>query len=196
MMKKVLSLILGLFMMFSFALADQPSEAAAGAAADGTAVPEYMTPRQFMSMFNSSFAMSVDLMRGTLGEDEADRLVKKYSLSQYDADGLFCYYGAEDWLIEAGFAFYRPEEASPDGQAYLWFLSIKDEAEESAWYAAMYTLNLMIGYTYRDTLGADAVREWFQTVTPGSTLELPDGYILTAARQEDGISFIMTPNTK
>ncbi len=197
-MKRMLALLLGILLAFSFALAEDaagtPAETEpAETAEDSETTEDYMVPRMFMSMFNSVFSISGDMLRGSLGDEEVDRLVEDYSLTQYESDENFAYYSSNDWTIEAAFAFDTEEEITPDTRAYLWSLYISDEADENAWYIAMYTLNQMISYTYRDTVGTDDVLYFFQTVVPGDKLEFPDGYALFVNRVDSGALFAMLP---
>ena len=192
-MKRMLALLLGLLMMFTCAAAENGSAAAAETA---PAVTEnYMIPQDFLSLFNTSFSMSVDLIRSSVGDEEADSLVENYSLSLYAVEDQFYYYGSKDWLIEAGFAFDSEEAVAQDAPCVSWHLFISDKADEMAWYVGMYSLNLMIGYTFQDM--SDEVLQWFQTVEIGSILELPDGNSLITSRTEDndGVLFIMLPSS-
>lgn len=192
-MKKVLALLLGILLVVSCAWAEDGSGNPAAPDQEETAVPEFMNPREFMSMFNTMFSMSADMLRDSVGDEEADRLVETYSLTQYDFDRSFIYYGSTDWMLEAAFVFENEEDVSPDAPALQWYLFLNDTAEENAWRLAMYSLNLMLGYTYKDSVGTDAILEWFQTVQLGDTLEFPDGRILSVFRGENCTVFSMTP---
>ena len=192
-MKRLLILLLGILMLFSFALAEETAEASA--VEEITETENYMVPRMFMSMFNETFPINTALMQ--LSDEETNRLVETYSLTEYDADESSCYYGSKDWLIEVVFVFEKEEDVSPDSPCVFWYLCLSDDAEESAWYVTMYTLNQMIAYTYRDILSSDVVLNYFQTVNLGDTLELPDGYVLTTLRPDgaDYVVFVMEPGS-
>ncbi len=194
-MKRMLSLVLAILLLFSMALAEETAAAPSETETAGTASTEtenYMIPRQFMSMFDAS----LEIYAGQyMDSEEAERLVKDYSLTKYDFSGSRMYYGSEDWRIEAGFEFENEEAVSPDSPSVSWYLFISDAAEEAAWYLAMYTLNNMIIYTHQDY--ADEILYYFRTVTPGDVLELPDGYALVTYRTEndDGIMFELYPSS-
>ena len=189
MLKKMLAMFLGILLLFSFVLAE-----------DGAATPaeaeNYMIPRQFMSMFDASFGFSADLIRDKIGDGEADRLIEEYSLTEYDFIDNCMYYGSKDWLIETTFVFNTEEDVSPDAPCVFWYLILSDEADENAWYLTMYTLNLMIGYTYKDSLSEDVVLHYFQTVNLGDELSLPDGYTFVTFRPDgaDYVVFSMEPD--
>ena len=198
MLKRILVLLFGMLLVFSFVLAEDGSGDSRipdteEAAATGSDVPDYMTPEQFASMFNALFSTSGDILRSRLGDEEVDRLISTYSLTQYEVDGPFMYYGSTDWLIEAAFVFLNEEDTSPEAPSYLWSLYLMDAAEENAWYLGMYTLKMMIAYTYRNVLDEKVFQRWFETVVPGSVLELPDGYTLKVFRMEDCAVFTMAP---
>ena len=193
MMKRLAALLLGLMMAFTFACAEET------AGVPGSGDPEtenYMIPRMFMSMFNEAIGISAEGLRAQFGDEETDRMIEMFSLTEYRFDGNCMYYGSADWLVQAAFRFENGEDVSPDHPCVSWYLILSDEADLYAWYLAMYSLNLMIGYTCKDTLGDEAVLEYFQTVTPGDTLELPDGYTLITYRPErdDGVVFSMQPS--
>ena len=195
-MKKMLALFLGMLLLFSFALA----ESTAGGPAAGTEAADQeniMIPRQFMSMFDASFKISADILRESVGDEEADRLVKEFALTEYDAADERFYYGSKDWVIEIAFAFENPEAVSPDAECFRWYLCLDDGAGENAARLTMYTLKMMIAYRYRDTLDDSVVQNYFETFTLGESLQLPDGYQFTILRPDeaDYVVFAFNPST-
>ena len=195
MMKRLLALVLGILMIFSFAFAEETAEAPASVEAKATDTENYMIPRMFMSMFNEMLPINVAPIREQSGDEEADRLIETYSLTEYDADEKCFYYGSRDWEIETAFVFEREEDVSPDTPCLFWYMCLSDNADENVWRLAMYGLNQMIAYTYRDTMSSNEILHYFQTVTLGDTLELPDGYTLKALRPDgaDYVVFSMEP---
>ena len=183
-MKRMMALLLALLMMFTLAAADPvetvPSD-----------TENYMIPRQFMSMFDAVFQIYAEQY---FDSEEAARLVETYSLTQYDFEGVYMYYGSSDWRVETGFEFESEDAVSPDAPCISWYLFLSDDAEENVWYLAMYSLNQMITYRYQDK--ADDILHYFQTVAPGDILELPDGYSLITYRTEenDGVMFDLYPS--
>ena len=184
MIKRLTALLLGMVILFSFALAENAAER-----------ENYMIPRMFMSMFNEMLPNNANTIREQAGDEEADRLVETYSLTEYDADEKCFYYGSKDWLFETVFVFEEGQEVSPDNECKFWYICLSDDAEENAWRLAMYGLYQMIAYTYQDSMSSDEVLQFFQTVTLGDTLELPDGYVLKALRPDgaDYAVFSMEP---
>ena len=176
MMKRLLALSLGILLMFSFAFTE-------GADA-GT--ENLMVPRQFMSMYNEMIKISADMMRASWGDAEADRLTEDFSLTLYDlnAESGQAYYGSKDWVTEATFVFEDGKEPSYDDAAFRWYVLLGDEAGENAARLVMYSLNMMIGYRYKDTLGTDAVQHYFSTFQLGEKLPLPDGYEFVILRPQ------------
>ena len=180
MLKKILALFLGMFLLFSFAL----SEAPAAAETETADQENIMIPRQFMSMFDTAFKISADLLRGSVGDEEADRLVEEFALTEYDADEESFYYGSKEWVIEIVFPFENPEDISPDAECFRWYLCLDDAAGENAARLTMYTLKQMIAYRYRDILDDSVVQNYFETFTLGEALQLPDGYEFIILRPE------------
>ena len=197
MMKRMLALLLGILLLCSFALAEDADEISGLLKTDTVDQENYMVPRQFMNMFNETFKISADLLRSSVGDEEADRLVEAFSLVQddIDADKREFYYGSQDWAIEVVFVFENAEDVSPDTPAFRWYLCLDDEAGENAARLTMYTLNLLIGYRHKDTIGSEAVLNYFQTFTLGEALELPDGYEFVILRPDDAdyVVFSMQP---
>ncbi len=189
-MKRMSALFLGIILLFSLALAE-------GAKAVPAESENIMVPRQFMSMFNTVLEISAEKMRGSWGNEETDRLVKQYSLTEYDySPGTKeVYYGSEGWTIETVFVFENEEDVSFDNPVLRWYLCLDDEADENAARLTMYSLNQMLGYTYDSSLGADAVQHYFSTFTLGEKLELPDGYefVIFRPEGEDYAVFAMQP---
>ena len=188
MMKRLLALILGIMMVLTCACAEEAAEA--------PETENYMIPRMFMSMYNEMHPINVAPVREQSGDEEADRLVEMYSLTEYDADEAGFYYGSKDWLFEVDFIFGNEQDVSPDNPCLYWYMCLSDDADEVAWQLAMYTLNQMIAYTYRDTVDSDDILNYFKTVTLDATLELPDGYVFTALRPDgaDYVVFSMEPS--
>ena len=186
MLKKILALFLGMFLLFSFAL----SEAPAAAETETADQENIMIPRQFMSMFDTAFKISADLLRGSVGDEEADRLVEEFALTEYDADEESFYYGSKEWVIEIVFPFENPEDISPDAECFRWYLCLDDAAGENAARLTMYTLKQMIAYRYRDILDDSVVQNYFETFTLGEALQLPDGYEFIILRP-DGADYVV-----
>ena len=187
-MKRMLALFLGILLLASLAQAE-------GADPELPEAEDYLVPRQFMSMFDASFKISADLLRGSVGDEEADRLVEEFALTEYDADDdSFCY-GSKDWAIEIVFPFEKPEDVSPDNPAFRWYLCLDDNVGENAARLTMYTLKMMISYRYRDVLDDSVVQRYFETFTLGEPLPLPDGYEFVILRPEDAdyVVFAMQP---
>lgn len=195
MIKRLMAIFLGILMMFSFAFAEKTAETLTSAEGETAETENYMIPRMFMSMFNEMLPYNVAPIREQSGDEEADRLVETCSLTEYDADTECFYYGSKDWAIEVVFGFEKAEDVSPDNPCLFWYMCLADEAEENAWRLAMYGLNQMIAYTYRDTMSSDVILNYFQTVTLGDMLELPDGYVLKTLRPDgaDYVVFTMEP---
>lgn len=191
MMRKLLALLLGILMMFGIAVAEETAQVPASV----ETTENYMIPRMFMSMFNEILPINVSPIRKQSGDEEADRLIETYSLTEYDADGECFYYGSKDWAFEVTFVFEKAEDVSPDNPCLFWYMILSDNAEENAWRLAMYNLNQMIAYTYRDSMSYDEILHYFQTVTLGDTLKLPDGYTLKTLRPDgaDYVVFSMEP---
>ena len=189
MLKRMLALFVGMFLLFSFALAEGAAETVA-AGAETANQEDMMVPRQFMSMFDASFRISADLLRGSIGDEEADYLVEEFALTEYDADEYNFYYGSKDWAIEIVFCFENPEDISPDASAFRWYLCLDDDAGDNAARLTMYTLKMMIAYRYRDTLDDSVVQNYFETFTLGETLQLPDGYEFIILRP-DGANYVV-----
>ena len=197
MIKRLMAIFLGILMMFSFAFAEKTAETLTSAEGETAETENYMIPRMFMSMFNEMLPYNVAPIREQSGDEEADRLVETFSLTQDDFDagnGEF-YYGSQDWGIEVVFVFENAEDVSPDAPAFRWYLCLDDEAGENAARLTMYTLNLMIGYRHKDTIGSEAVQNYFQTFTLGEALRLPDGYEFVILRPDDAdyVVFSMQP---
>lgn len=191
-MKRLLALFLGILTVFSFAFAEETAETLTSVEAE---TENYMIPRMFMSMFNEMLPYNVAPIREQSGDEEADRLVEACSLTEYDADAECFYYGSKDWAIEVAFGFEKAADVSPDNPCLFWYMCLADDADENAWRLAMYGLNQMIAYTYRDTMSSYEILHYFQTVTLGDTLELPDGYVLKTLRPDgaDYVVFTMEP---
>ena len=98
-------------------------------------------------------------------------------------------------VIEVVFVFENAEDVSPDAPAFRWYLCLDDEAGENAARLTMYTLNLLIGYRHKDTIGSEAVLNYFQTFTLGEALQLPDGYefVILLPDDADYAVFSMQP---
>ena len=196
-MKKMLALFLGVFLLFAFALAEGTAELPAAAEAETADQENLMIPRQFMSMFDAGFKISADLMRGSIGDEEADRLVEEFALTEYDADDDNFYYGSKDWAIEIVFPFENPQDVSPDAPCFRWYLCLDDDVGENAARATMYTMKQLITYRYRDTLDESVVQDYFETFNLGDSLPLPDGYEFIILRPEgaDYVVFAFEPAT-
>ena len=194
MLKKLTALFLALSLLLAFALVANTNGISA-LAEDSADQENFLIPRTFMSMFDAQFKISADLMRETIGDEEADRLVEEFALTEYDADDEDFYYGSKDWVIEAVFPFSNPEDISPDAEAFRWYLCLEDSAGTNAAYLTMYTLKMMIAYRYRDTLDERIVQNYFETFTLGEELHLPDGYdfIILRPDEADYVVFAFEP---
>ncbi|MCR5295986.1 MAG: hypothetical protein K6E17_01130 [Clostridiales bacterium] len=187
MLKKLTALFLALSLLLAFALAGNADEIDAASADQ----ENFLIPRTFMSMFDAQFKISADLMRETIGDEEADRLVEEFALTEYDADDEAFYYASKDWNIQITFPFTNPEDVSPDNEAFRWYLCMDDSAGTNAAYLTMYTLKMMIAYRYRDTLDERIVQNYFETFTLGEELHLPDGYDFIILRPDDEADYVV-----
>lgn len=158
----------------------------------GNEKPEYFAPATFAQMYNSMASAAADQYYTNLGEDTLAQIKEDCLFAEEDVNGQILYLDSATYAVEASFA-YENEDFTDGDPAILWNFHISRNLSGEAINLAAYTLKMMIGYTYQDTVSMSELSDWFNKLAgPDDGFELP-GYTLSMVVSEDYITYMMLP---
>ena len=155
--------------------------------------PDYFAPYTFADMYNEMATIFADQYYADLGEETIAEIKKDCIFAEVDGSGQFLYLDSETHAVKAIF-FYDDIDCTTEEPAAMWNFVISRNLSGEAINLAAYTLKMMIGYTYQDSVPLSDLSEWFNKLAePGDGFELP-GYTLSMMVTEDSIVYMMLPS--
>ena len=162
------------------------------AAAAGSETPEFLFPMTFAEMYNDTASMFADQYYTKLGPETLEQVKEDCILAEEDADGQFLYLDSATGGVEAAFCF-ESDSFTEEDPAILWNFNIRRDLSGEAINLAAYSLVMVIGYNFRDSVDVDELYDWFNRLPdPDDVFELP-GYTLSMAVTEEYIQYLMLP---
>ncbi len=157
------------------------------------AAPSFLTPAVFTANYNQLMLALADQFADVLGADTAELIRNSYQITETDPLGLTQYYGNADWSVETGFMYADAAKTSQDDPAILVNMTIRNSVPDVVAFFARYTLQMMIGWEYKDQISTDDLANWFDNASdPSDVFELP-GYTLCVIPGEEYTQYAVLP---
>ena len=156
-------------------------------------VPAFLIPSEFVTRFNGAMEALADQYADQLGEENARALKDSYTITEKDPQNQIVYYGTKDWQIEA--AFYYPDDNEPADTtvARIMNFAIRNDTPEMAANISRRIFEMLIAYEFQNEVSADALHNWFETVSSSEdTFQIP-GYTVNAVFPEGYTQYAILP---